>query len=75
MAYPTYSRPHGKTFLGNKNKLEVHDLTREDTAPNGCQIDEFLRAGHGVYFVPDSLGQAKSEGYDNCAKCLGGSTK
>lgn len=74
MAYPTPMRL-GKRFLGNKNKTEVHDLTREDKNPNGCQVDEFLRAGHGVYFVPDNLQQAHTEGYDNCAKCLGGSTR
>ncbi|MHB8155073.1 MAG: hypothetical protein ACYDFR_03345 [Candidatus Omnitrophota bacterium] len=74
MAYPTPTRP-AKRFLGNKNKTEVHDLTREDRNTNGCQVDEFLRVGHGVYFVPDDLQQAHTEGYDNCAKCLGGSTR
>ena len=74
MANPTSTR-YGKRFLGNKNKMEVHDLNREDKNPNGCQIDEFLRAGHGVAFVPDTLQQAHSEGYDNCAKCIGNSTR
>ena len=74
MANPISSR-NGKRFLGNKNKMEVHDLTKEDKNPNGCQINEFLTAGHGVSFVPDTLEQAHSEGYDNCAKCIGGSTR
>lgn len=74
MANPTSSRD-GKRFLGNKNKMEVHDLTKEDKNPNGCQINEFLNAGHGVNFVPDTLEQAHSEHYDNCAKCIGGSTR
>ncbi len=74
MAHPTSSRA-GKTFLGNRNKMEVHELAKEDSRPNGCQIDEFLGAGHGVYFNPDTLRQARSEGYDNCAKCLGDSTR
>lgn len=74
MAYPTSSR-NGKRFLGNKNKMEVHDQNNEDSKPNGCQIDEFLRAGHGVYFSPDTLQQAQSERYDNCAKCIGGSRR
>ena len=74
MAYPTASRGNW-TYLGNKNKMEVHDTTQEDPRGSGCQIDEFLRAGHGVYFIPDSLAQANSERYDNCAKCLGGSTR
>lgn len=52
--------------------MEVHDLPRE--VPR-CQIDEILRAGHAVGFIPDSLEQAHGEGYDNCAWCLGGSTR
>lgn len=74
MATPTRTRA-GKRFLGNTNKKEVHDLTKEDARANGCQIDEFLRAGHGVYFVPDTHQQARMEGFDNCAKCLGSSTR
>jgi hypothetical protein len=76
MSYPTSTR-NGKRFLGNSSstKMEVHDLTKEDKNPNGCQIDEFLRAGHGVYFIPDALQQAHNEGYDNCAKCLGNSRR
>ncbi len=74
MAYRTTSR-NGKRFLGNTNTTEVHDLLKEDKRSNGCQIDEFLRAGHGVYFIPDTHEQAKKEGYDNCAKCIGSSTR
>jgi hypothetical protein len=74
MAYSTDSRA-GKRYVGNKNKKEVHDLSNEDTAENGCQVDEFLAAGHGVRFIPDALAQAHAERYDNCAKCLGGSRR
>ncbi|MCP5461898.1 MAG: hypothetical protein H7A34_01800 [bacterium] len=74
MAYPTSTR-QGKQFLGNKNKKEVHDLKREDKNQNGCQVDEFLKAGHGVAFTPDTLQQAHFEGYDNCAKCIGNSKR
>lgn len=74
MSYPASTRS-GKRFLGNKNKMEVHDLTKEDKNPNGCQIDEFLGKGHGVGFVPDSLEQAYKENYDNCAKCIGASRR
>lgn len=74
MAYDTSTRT-GKRYLGNKNKKEVHDQQKEDTSKSGCQIDEFLRAGHGVGFNPDTLDQAHKEGYDNCAKCLGGSRR
>ena len=74
MATGTTSRTSGR-FLGNKNKKEVHDQQKEDTSRSGCQIDEFLKAGHGVYFIPDTLEQAHKEGYDNCAKCLGSSRR
>jgi hypothetical protein len=62
-------------YLGNKNKMEVHDLDNEDTSANGCQIDEIIRAGHAVRFNPDTLEEAHRQGYDNCAKCLGGSRR
>jgi len=74
MAFDTASRGSGR-ILGNKNKKEVHDQQKEDTRPSGCQIDEFLKAGHGVYFRPDTQQQANSERYDNCAKCLAGSRR
>jgi hypothetical protein len=52
--------------------MEVHDLLRPK--PN-CQVEEILRAGHAVAFVPDTLEQAHKEGYDNCAYCIAGSTR
>jgi len=69
--YPTY----GKRFVGNTNNTEVHDLDNEKVGQNQCQIDEIIQAHHAVTFTPDSLAQAKSEGYDNCAYCLGSSTR
>ena len=73
MAHRVYSRV-GIRFLGNSSpsKMEVHDLTAEKT---NCQIDEILSAGHAVGFTPDTLAQARSEGYDNCAWCIGGSAR
>lgn len=68
-------RYNGKRFLGNSNKMEVHDLDIEDTSASGCQINEVIIAGHDVYFTPDTLAQAHSRGYDNCAKCVGRSTR
>ncbi len=62
-------------YLGNSNKMEVHDLDQEDMSLRGCQIDEIIRAGHAVTFSPDTLTEAASRGYDNCAKCLGGSRR
>lgn len=64
---PTY----GNRYVGNVNKMEVHDLDNEKTKPNQCQIDEIIAAGHAVIFEPDSLDQAHREGYDNCHHCIG----
>ena len=69
------ARRNSYRYLGNKNTKEVHDLDNEDTSPAGCQINEILAAGHGVKFDPDTLSTAHSQGYDNCAKCLRGSTR
>lgn len=63
----------GEQFLGNKNTKEVHDLDREDSSLSGCQINEIIAAGHDRPFVSRST--ARGLGYDNCAKCLGGSTR
>lgn len=68
-------RGNNKRYLGNKNSKEVHDLDNENTSPSGCQINEIIRAGHAVFFTPDTLDQAHREGYDNCAKCLTGSRR
>lgn len=71
-----YGSPlYGNRYCGNKNKMEVHDLDNENTSYSGCQIDEIIRAGHARIFSPDSLAQAHAEGYDNCAKCIGGSRR
>jgi hypothetical protein len=69
--YPTY----GKRFVGNTEKKEVHDLDNEKTGANQCQIDEIIKAGHARTFNPDTLSQAHTEGYDNCAYCIGGSNR
>lgn len=58
-------------YLGNTNTTEVHDLTK---ITGTCQIKE-IKSGHKKYFSPDTLSQAHSEGYDNCAWCIGNSTR
>jgi hypothetical protein len=68
---PTY----GKRYVGNTNTAEVHDLNNEKIRENQCQIDEIITANHAVTFTPDSLAQAHSTGYDNCAHCLVGSSR
>ena len=68
-----YDSPlYGNKYCGNTNTTEVHDLDNEQT---NCQIDEIIRAGHAKVFHFDTLTQAHSEGYDNCAYCIGGSRR
>ncbi len=63
---------NGERYLGNSSpsKMEVHDLDNEKTQ---CQIDEIIRAGHDRPFA--TLTAAHDAGYDNCAWCLGNSTR
>jgi hypothetical protein len=74
MATPTPIRPTSKNYLGNSSssKMEVHDLRLETS---NCQIAEIVAAGNAVTFNPDTLQQARSEGYDNCHFCLGSSKR
>ncbi|HET6228725.1 MAG TPA: hypothetical protein VFE05_01525 [Longimicrobiaceae bacterium] len=62
----------GERYLANKSpsKREVHDLDNEQTR---CQIDDIISAGNDKPYT--SLSSAKAEGYDNCAHCLGDSTR
>ena len=71
--YPT-NQKIGFQYLGNSHRdnMEVHDLYREKPQ---CQINEIIRAGHAVRFIPDTLDEAHRCGYDNCAYCIGGSTR
>jgi hypothetical protein len=71
MATSVRSRPASR-YLGNTHTTEVHDLKNEQA---DCQIDEIIRAGHAVTFSPDTLALAHAEGYDNCAYCIGSSTR
>lgn len=72
MGTPVAIRPTTNRCLGNTHTTEVHDLTNEKPQ---CQIDEIIAAGHAIVFNPDTLARAHAEGYDNCAWCLGGSTR
>ncbi len=58
---------HGKRYLRNTDKKEVHDLDKENT---NCQIDEIKN-----YQCFDTLSDVKADGSDNCHYCLGGSTR
>jgi len=61
----------GHRFVGNRNKMEVHDLDKEQTESNRCQIDEIIIADHAMIFEPDTLAEAHRQGFDNCEFCLG----
>lgn len=59
-----------KRYLGNTNTLEIHDTSSEKT---GCQLEEILVSHRRWY---DTLSEAKADKpYDNCAWCLGASTR
>lgn len=59
-----------KRYLGNTNTLEVHDTDNEKT---NCQLDEIL-VEHRKWY--DTLASAKADkSYDNCAWCIGSSTR
>lgn len=62
----------GERYLANKSpsKLEVHDLDNEKTK---CQIDEIITAKNDVPYTSHS--DATDDGYDNCAHCIGDSTR
>ena len=56
----------GEQYLGNTNKMEVHDLENEN---KNCQIDEIIRAEHDRPF--NSLSSAHGAGFNDCSWCLG----
>jgi len=57
-------------FCGNISEKEVHDLDNEKTC---CQINETIAARHALPF--NDLATAHKAGHDNCAYCIGGSTR
>jgi hypothetical protein len=44
-----------------------------DNEKTDCQIDKIIQAGHDKPF--NYLSDAHGAGYDNCAYCLGSSTR
>ena len=67
-----YGSPYnGRKYIGNSNTKEVHNLDNEQT---NCQINE-IKSDHIVTFNPDSQSVANSDGYDNCAHCIGNSKR
>jgi len=72
MARRNNGHMNGERYLANTSpsKREVHDLDNEKT---NCQIDAIIRVGHDKPYT--TLGAAHIAGYDNCAYCIGGSTR
>lgn len=60
---------NGNRYIGNTNTNEVHDLDNEKT---GCRINE-IKTDHIKTFIPDTHSEAKRQGFDNCAHCIGNS--
>jgi hypothetical protein len=60
----------GQRYLGNQAHKEVHDLDKEKSK---CEIDKIIAAKDDVPF--NWLVRAHDKGYDNCAYCLGRSTR
>jgi hypothetical protein len=63
---------NGEQYLANTSpsKREVHDLDKEKI---NCQIDEIIKAGHDKPYISHEA--VKRDGFDNCAYCIGGSTR
>ncbi len=66
---------NGERYLANKNpsQKEVHDLDNEKTGAGECQIDTIIAAGNDKPY--NSHAAATSDGYDNCAYCIGNSKR
>lgn len=59
---------YGKRYLGNTDKMVVHDLENEDTDDNACQIDE-IKHDHIKMF--DYKFMAHKEDFKDCSYCIG----
>lgn len=63
----TYSgNMRGEKYLGNKRKLELHDLDNEKSL---CLVNNIIFAKHDVPF--NSLYEARKQQYENCTYCIG----
>ena len=58
-------------YLGNKSNMIVHHLA---VMKPECRIYD-VRIGDRVYFVPDTLDQARKEGFVPCKYCVDKSPK
>ena len=56
----------GEKYLGNKRKLEIHDLDNEKSL---CLVNNIVFAKQDVPF--NSLNEARKQQYKNCSYCIG----
>jgi len=61
-------RPTEGRLIGNKHTKEIHNLEKENTKGNGCQIDKFIKSGHGTT-VTNAEPLLKKD-WSLCAKCF-----
>lgn len=66
-------RVNGQRYLGDLESRAVHDLDNEDMSPEGCRVNDVVRAGNEQPF--DTLESAKCFGYEPCAKCVQAETR
>ena len=67
----TYSgNMRGEKFLGNKRKLEIHDLDNEKSL---CLVNNIIFANQEIPF--NSLSEAQKQRYENCSYCIGNYNK
>lgn len=58
---------NNKRYLGNTDKMVVHDLDHEDTDKNACQIDE-IKKDHIIMF--DYKFEAHQKKFRDCKYCI-----
>jgi hypothetical protein len=58
---------NGKRYLVNTNTNQIHDLDKEDTDENACQIDEIKHEHIKMY---DYHFEATKDGFVDCDYCL-----
>ena len=63
MSVQAVNNYQGLRYYGNRSTKEVHEVA---SRTNNCQLDEIT---DGVRFVPDTIAEARKNGYDK--QCLG----
>jgi hypothetical protein len=53
-------------YIGDSVAKEVHCVKGERSQ---CRVEDLLLLGRAVGFTPDTLAQARSEGFNPCTHC------